>query len=384
MVSRRMLCPHRPPCPGCPRLGRGGIPDAAARALATVAHAAGLPRPVGLEGAAAGFRHRARLAVRGRAASPKVGIFQEGSHRIVDIPGCLVHHPLVNEVAAAVKRAVRHTGVAPYADGPRRGRLRYLQVVVERATGRAQVVLVANDDSPDSLATLAGALAADLGGRLHSLWWNGNTSPGNAILGSRWHRWSGPEAVCETLGGARAFYPPGAFGQANLDLAGRLIAVVHGWVPDGSRVLELHAGVGAIGLGLVGRARHVAFNEASAAGLAGLALGLDVLAPGDRARTTVLPGMAAEHLDRLAEADVVICDPPRRGLEAALLARLAAAPPARLALVSCNLDAFLREARTLLDAGRTRLAAVVPVALFPWTDHVETVALFVRAPACRL
>jgi tRNA/tmRNA/rRNA uracil-C5-methylase (TrmA/RlmC/RlmD family) len=157
-----------------------------------------------------GYRHRARLAVRGRPRSPKIGIFQEGSHRIVDIPRCIVHHPLVNEVAAAVKAAVRRTGVSIYGDGSHRGCLRYLQIVVERPTGRAQVVLVANDETPDALAPTAEALVADLGPKLHSLWWNGNPARANVILGSHWHRWSGPEAVCETIGGARVFYPPGA------------------------------------------------------------------------------------------------------------------------------------------------------------------------------
>jgi 23S rRNA (uracil1939-C5)-methyltransferase len=184
--------------------------------------------------------------------------------------------------------------------------------------------------------------------------------------------------VGETIGGARVFYPPGAFGQANLPLADRLAALVHGWVPDDARVLELHAGVGAIGLGTVRRARHVTFNEVSPAGRAGLALGLDALGAELRGRTTVLPGLAEDHLDALAGADVVICDPPRRGLAPALLARLAEAPPPRLVLVSCNLEAFLREARVLLDAGRATLAGLTAFVLFPFTDHVETVALFTR------
>ena len=81
----------------------------------------------------------------------------------------------------------------------------------------------------------------------------------------------------------------------------------------------------------------------------------------------------------LFRSDVVICDPPRRGLEEPLLARLAAAPPSRLAIVSCNLDAFLGEARTLVREGGMRLTALVPFALFPFTEHVETVALFERA-----
>jgi tRNA/tmRNA/rRNA uracil-C5-methylase (TrmA/RlmC/RlmD family) len=124
-----------------------------------------------------------RLAVRGRAASPKIGIFQEGSHRVVDIPRCLVHHPLVNEVAAVTKQAVRRSRVAPYADRPHRGLLRYVQVVIERAQARAQVVRVANDQSPGALEPLAIEIARRLGPRLLSLWWNGNPDRTNTILG---------------------------------------------------------------------------------------------------------------------------------------------------------------------------------------------------------
>ena len=331
-----------------------------------------------VEGSGIGYRHRARLAVRGRAASPKIGIFQEDTHRIVDVPRCVVHHPLVNEVAAAVKSAVRKTGITLYGDQSHRGLLRYLQVVVERASGTAQVVLVANDETHDGLDATADAVRRELGSRLHSLWWNGNTRTTNAILGSSWHRWTGPKTTCEKIAGARVFYPPGAFGQANLPLADRMVALVHGWVPAGARVLELHAGVGAIGLGLAARGHSVVFNEVSRWALAGLNLGLDALGPAVRARTAVVRGPAANQLHAIDAADVVICDPPRRGLEEPLLGRLAALPPSRLVLVSCNLSAFLREAETLARAGRTRLAALAAFALFPFTDHVETVALFER------
>jgi tRNA/tmRNA/rRNA uracil-C5-methylase (TrmA/RlmC/RlmD family) len=347
-------------------------------ALAGLAATAGLPAPSVVEGPPFGWRHRARLAVRGRAASPKVGIFQEGSHRIADIPTCLVHHPRVNQVAAAVKAAVRATGTAPYADRPHVGVLRTVQVVVERGSERAQVVLVANGDDPAPCAPLADALARALGDGLHSLWWNGNPARTNVILGPRWHRWSGPEAACEEIGGARVFFPPGAFGQANLPLVDRLVAQVAAWVPDGAVVTELYAGCGAIGLGFLGRSARVTFNEVVPDALAGLALGIGARPPAERARAAVRPGPAATAMDALDGADVVIVDPPRKGLDAPVLARLAAAPPERLIAVSCSLEAFQREARTLLDGGRLRLAALVPFALFPHTAHVETLALFTR------
>ncbi len=346
--------------------------------LAALAVEAGLAPPEVVEGPAFGYRHRARLAIRGRATSPKLGIFQEGSHRIVDIPRCLVHHPLVNRVAAALRDAIRATGVAPYVDRSHRGVLRYLQVVVERRSERAQVVLVANGEEPDALAGLARHLERALGPSLHSLWWNGNPARTNTILGPHWHRFTGAEAVREEIGGADVFFPPGAFGQTNLVLADRLVAQVAAWVPDGAAVTEFHAGCGAIGLGLLARAARVAFNEVQPDALAGLDLGLAAQPAAERARATILPGPAADFVERACAADVVIVDPPRKGLEAALLEGLVREPPARLIVVSCSLVAFLREARALLDDGRVRLAALVPFALFPFTEHVETVALFER------
>jgi 23S rRNA (uracil1939-C5)-methyltransferase len=371
-ATRMTDCPHRPPCPGCPRFGLPGVAPAPLAALAALCADAGLPAPVVVEGTAAGHRHRARLAVRGRAASPKLGIFQEASHRIADIPRCVVHHPLVNDVAAAVKQAVRRTETPPYAEGPHRGVLRYVQIVVERGSGTAQVVLVGNGDTPAPLDAAASELARLLGPSLHSLWWNGQPERTNTILGPYWHRWSGPVAVRETIGGAAVFFPPGAFGQSNLPLADAIVAQVHAWVPDGAAVTELHAGCGALGLGLLPRVTALRCNEVTPASLDGLALGIEASPFGERAR--ILGGPAASHLDALADADVVIVDPPRKGLDAALLDALVAAPPSRLVVVSCGLDAFLREAAAL----RTRMAlrALVPFALLPFTEHVETVALF--------
>ena len=348
--------------------------------MTALAREAGLAAPVPVEGAPFGYRLRARLAVRGRATSPKIGLFQEGSHRIADIPRCPIHHSLVNDVATELRRTIRATGTPPYAEQAHRGLVRYLQVVVERRSGRAQVVVVGNGDDPEPLRPLLAALADALEDRLHSLWWNGQPARTNAILGPHWEKVRGEDAVRESLGGADVFFPPGAFGQANLDLAERMVAEVAAWVPDEARVLEFHAGCGAIGLGLARRVARIVMNEVSTAALHGLALGRDALAPEARARAAILPGEAGTHADAIAEADVVIADPPRKGLEERLLAALSARPPRRVALVSCNLAAGLREARRLRAAGLT-LAALTPYALFPHTEHVETVALFERPAA---
>ncbi len=333
-------------------------------------------------GARTGYRHRARLAVRGRASRPVIGIFEAGSHRAVDIPNCLVHHPLVNDVARALGRAIRETQTSPYSDAAHAGLVRYVQIVVERPTRTAQVVVVVNAASPQATAPLFTALREALGPRLQGLFWNGNAERTNTILGAQTRKLAGADAAIESIGGVRVFFPPGAFGQNHLDLADSLVAQVHAWVPGGSRVLELYAGVGAIGLGLAAASRAIAFNELAPGSLEGLALGLAALDEGTRARTRVLPGPAEEVIGGAGEADVVIVDPPRKGL-GQVRERLLETPPSRLVYVACGLASFLDDARAFAAAGALQLRELVAFDLFPHTEHVEIAARFDHLTAAR-
>ncbi len=371
-------CPHRPPCPGCPRFGEPGIAPAARALLEAIANEWGLAPPIVTAGAPFGYRHRARLMVRGRARSPKIGIFEAGTHDVVDIPRCRVHHPLVNDVATALREAIRATGTRPYTERTHTGALRAVQVVVERATTSAQVVLVGNATTPESLTDLANVLADGLGARLHSLWWNGNAERTNTILGSSWQHLRGPDAVCESVRGARIFFPPGAFGQSHLELADALVARVHEWVPEGARVAEYYAGCGPIGLGLLRRAARVVFIESAPDAVRGLAMGIAARPEREQQRAAVIAGSAGEALEAREGAQVVIVDPPRRGLDASLAARLASDPPPLLIYVSCDLQSFHRDATQLASGGQLRLMALEAWSLFPNTEHVETLARFHR------
>jgi 23S rRNA (uracil1939-C5)-methyltransferase len=74
----------------------------------------------------------------------------------------------------------------------------------------------------------------------------------------------------------------------------------------------------------------------------------------------------------------VIADPPRKGLAPPLLAAISAWAPDRFIYVSCNLDTFLSDVGVLLSGGNLVLGALSAWELFPFTHHVETVALLRR------
>jgi len=372
-------CPHRPPCPGCPRYGEPGIAGAALERLDALARRHGLPDVAVVDGATSGFRLRARLAIRGRQGAPKIGMFQHGTHRVVTIPDCRVHHPLINRVVAVVRQALVDGDVSVYADGPHKGIARYLQVVVERASQRAQVVLVANAASVAPLESCFESIRERLGPVLHSLWFSAQAERTNAILGAEFSKWFGLDSVIEHFGGAAIHYPPGAFGQNNLDIAKRIVDHVRELVCEGSRVTEFYGGVGAIGLSILPRASALRINEVSPHSLQGLSLGLAELDEADRRKVEVVPGTAGACARAAADAEVVIADPPRKGLDPALVDQLVGQPPERFVYVSCGLESFLADTERLTGSGRLRLAGVTAFNLLPFTEHVETVAYFDRA-----
>jgi 23S rRNA (uracil1939-C5)-methyltransferase len=354
-----------------------GIAKSASDALNALASANGLPAVRLHEGHAPGYRHRARLAVRGRAKAPKIGIFREGTHEIVDIPHCPIHHPLINEIAREIKAELKVLEAPPYSDSAHAGLVRYLQIVVERSSQQAQLVLVTCSDQYDANAALCQALEKRLGARLQGFAWNGNPDHHNAILGPHWHPVMGNEATVEQIGGAQAFFPPGAFGQSHLGLYDTIVERVHSWARGATRVVELYAGTGGLGLGLVQQGAHVTFNELESASLTGLRMGIAALSPDLQTRTAVVPGTAGDVASTLCstDAELVLADPPRKGLDAGVLAALVSNRPKHFIYLSCGLDSFLRDTAALLSDAYA-LKSLEAYAMFPFTEHVESLALF--------
>jgi len=239
-------------------------------------------------------------------------------------------------------------------------------------------VLVANHATPEPLAACLDLIRERLGDSLHSLWFNANCGRSNRILGPDFVRWCGPDSVIENFGGAPVHYPPGAFGQNNLDLAERMIGHVRCEIPPGARVAEFYAGTGAIGLSILDRTAELRLNEVAPHSLRGLELGLAGLDPAARAKVCIVPGPAGAARLAAAGVDVVIADPPRKGLDADLTEYLHANPPGRLLYVSCGLPSLVSDTLRLTAGGRQRLTALTAFDLMPYTDHVETVARFER------
>ena len=182
--------------------------------------------------------------------------------------------------------------------------------------------------------------------------------------------------MVEHFGGAAVHYPPGAFGQSNLEIAQLIIEYIRTLIPQGARLTEFYAGVGAIGLSLLDLVSEIQLNEVGTHSLHGLELGLAQLDQSDRRKVAVIPGPAGQARLAAADRNVVIADPPRRGLDPELTDFLSENPPQRFIYVSCGLASFLADCAKLTSRSKLRLASLTAFNLLPFTEHVETVACF--------
>ena len=93
-------------------------------------------------------------------------------------------------------------------------------------------------------------------------------------------------------------------------------------------------------------------------------------------------GKAEDLLPRMVEEglrpDVVVVDPPRKGLEPSVIDAVAKAEPSRLVYISCNPATQARDAALLAEKGY-RIRKLQPVDMFPFTSHTECVAKLARA-----
>jgi len=221
------------------------------------------------------WRTQAKLAVSAKSkwnknAGVQLGLYGRGSHNVIPIPECDVHHPSINIAMEALEKASAKANIDAYQEDIGQGSLRYVQFMVERSTNKVSCSLVWNAEQlkecQPGLSRLVKEMKKSYPKLWHSIWVHCNDNYGNAIFSrspGRWFRMDGPEFVRESLPGTATrgegdddekkkegllFFSPMTFRQGNMDGFDIIAQHVAKEVPPGSKVCEMYAGVGLLGL----------------------------------------------------------------------------------------------------------------------------------------
>jgi len=362
---RKAPCPHAESCGGCAyqeldyaaqlSLKRDVVTEALRRAGAP------FPEPVDIVASPEeGWRTRASMHFEIAGGDLRLGLHEEGTHKVVEIERCLQLSPAMSEAARGLKRAVaarpelwpRLTGLH-LAEGTEAGLVATLEVLMPASEAQG---LVSLRGALPGLTGLAGELVE--GQRRTYVLLMGSPRLAHQVLGLR------------LSSHARSFF------QANRFLVEPLAQAVLDLVPAEGPVLDLYSGVGLFALPLAARGqeiRAVEIDETAAddAGENARRLGLALRV--DRSDTR-------EFLARTParEGQHVVIDPPRTGAGLPVVELLAARRPPTIVYVSCDPATLGRDLAHFARLGY-RADSLRLFDMFPDTFHVEAVARLVPA-----
>jgi len=183
----------------------------------------------------------------------------------------------------------------------------------------------------------------------------------------------GDNMLVETCAGREWQVSAGSFFQVNPPAAEQLVRLVNEFaaLTGSEAVLELYSGVGLFTASLAAGAERVVGIEANPDAVADAAVNLD-----ETENVELYRGPVEQILPAMTEQlfDVVVLDPPRVGVEPAVIDALLEIKAARIVYVSCDPATLARDAKRLARGGY-KLQTVRPVDMFPQTFHIETVSL---------
>ncbi len=307
-----------------------------------------------------------------------VGFYRERTHEVVDINTCLLQSDQADKAGRIVRKWMNKYKVPAYNESTGEGFVRHIFVRTNRRR-ESLICIVANAYQLPFEKELVEALKTGCP-KTVGIVLNTNTRQTNVILGKDYRTLWGQDFIEDRLCGLTFRLSVPSFFQVNRDQAEVLysLAVDYAGLNGSETVVDLYCGTGTISLVMAQKAGHV--------------IGAEIVAPAVRnakenaARNgfdnaEFLCADAGEAAEALAKRgirpDVISVDPPRKGLDSAVIDAIGKMSPARVVYVSCDPATLARDLKLLSAKGYTAVKAEA-VDMFPRTAHVESVVLLTR------
>ncbi|MCB1553937.1 MAG: methyltransferase domain-containing protein [Xanthomonadales bacterium] len=319
------------------------------------------------------FRNKAKLAVGGTSAAPTLGVLGADLQGI-DLPHCRLYVAAIEAALPAIRGFISEASLSPYDARARVGELKYV-LLTASPDGRLMVRWVLRSrEAEGRLRKHLPSLLASLPD-LDVVSINLQPQPAAIVEGDEEVLLHG-STLRMRMPGADLHLRPGGFFQTNSDVAAELYTTAATWSAalGIERVIDLYCGIGGFALHLAGQGRSVSGYEIHPAAVdAARRSAADLEGPAPEFHCVDATTLPASVLG----ADLMVVNPPRRGLGARLCAQLADAAPPWLLYSSCNPQTLLADLERLHDyqPARARLFD-----LFPHTPHAEVLVLSRRAP----
>lgn len=373
---RDPLCPHFGKCGGCAcrhmsydaelRFKLGRVNDALRRIGGLELQAGRILGADSIDG----YRNK---AIYNFAPGPVCGFYRPRSHDVIQTNRCLLQPESFDRAAQALLDWMRANDIPAYDEKTGQGLIRHL--FLRSGLSGTAACIVATDTVDASAADAMMRAEPTITGVSLCV----NPDAGNVVLSDDIRPLRGVQTVEQSLLGAHFELSPQTFFQVNTRQAERLYSLAEEYAqPSGKTVLDLYCGAGTIGLSAARGADRLIGNDIVPSAVQNARRNA---IRNHAANAEYFCGDASAVAGKLAadglHPDVIITDPPRKGMDEPVLQALADMAPERIVYVSCDPGTLARDLKRLGRLGYEATACTA-VDMFPRTHHVETVVLLSR------
>lgn len=326
------------------------------------------------------YRNKGIFAVADVGGAPCAGFYRERSHELIPVADCLIQNELCTRVNNAVTAFMRAHGINAYDETTGKGAVRHIFCRKAVYTADAVCCVVSARGFGADTSALVDALrqaAPELTGIVLNI----NKFKGNTVLSGDFYTLWGCGDMRDTLCGNTFSISPQAFFQVNPAQAEKLYekALEYAAPGESSLVFDLYCGAGTISLCLARKAGRVIGAEIVPEAVENAAQNAKENGIENAEFICADAALAARELAaRNLHPEIIVVDPPRKGMSEEAVSAVSSMTPERIVYVSCNPATLARDILRFNTFGY-ELKKATAVDMFPKTSHVESVVLLAKS-----
>lgn len=307
-----------------------------------------------------------------KEGEPVIGVFASRTHEVIPMEKCLIQNPQSEEIAKFILQFIKENKISIYDEKTGKGLFRHVVIKVGIKTNQIMCVLVINGKTIPKESKLIQELTAKFS-NIKTIIKNINMKNTNVILGQENINIYGDGHIEDILGEYKFKISPLSFYQVNPVQAEKLynLGVEMAQISKEDTVFDLYCGIGTISLFMAKYAKKV--------------YGIEIVKEAVEAakenakingvtNTEFFAGDVEIVLDELinkqgVKADIVMFDPPRKGLDKNSINNILKIKPKKIVYISCNPATLIRDLAEFEE--KYEIKTIIPVDMFPFTSNVE-------------
>ena len=319
------------------------------------------------------YRNKAQYPIGiNKQGEPVIGVFANRTHEVIPIDNCLIQNKKSEEIAKFIIEFIKEKNISIYDEKTGKGLVRHIVTKVGIKTGEIMCVIVINGHKIPNESELVENLKTRYP-EIKAIVKNINIKNTNVILGKENINLYGNGYIEDILGEYKFKISPLSFYQVNPVQAEKLynLGVSMAEITKDDVVFDLYCGIGTISLFMSKFAKKVYGIEIVEEAVK---MAKENAQNNNVSNTEFFAGDVEIVLDDLInnkglKADVVMFDPPRKGLDKKSIDNILNIRPKKIVYISCNPATLIRD---LADfENEYDIKTIIPVDMFPFTSHIE-------------